>query len=175
MNSLTTPRFWVLSLMVLAAAATRALPLFIPHIWNFTAVGALAIFAGAQFTDKKLAFIMPIAAMAISDLFIGNGFDILVYSAFLVMVFCGYWVRNKQTISNLAASGIVGTLAFFLITNFAFFYPTSLYPHNLTGVLASYIAGLPFLKNMLIGDLIYGTLLFGAFGLLSQRFPSLTK
>ena len=175
MNSITTPRFWVLSLMVLAAAATRALPLFIPHIWNFTAVGALAIFAGAQFNDKRLAFIMPIAAMAISDLFIGNGFDILVYSAFLVMVLCGYLVRNKQTISNLAASGLIGTLAFFLITNFALFYPVSMYPHNLSGVLASYIAGLPFLKNMLIGDLIYGTLLFGAFNLLSQRFPSLAK
>jgi hypothetical protein len=174
-NSIKSPRFLVLSLMVLAAAATRALPLFIPHIWNFTAVGALAIFSGAQFTDKRLALAMPLAAMAISDLFIGNGFDAVVYSGFIAMVVCGMLISKRQNISKFFLGNITGAVIFFLITNFALFYPVSMYPHNLAGIIASYVAGLPFLNNMLAGNLIYGTVLFGSFYLLQQRFPSLAK
>jgi len=174
-NSIKSPRFLVLSLMVLAAAATRALPLFIPHIWNFTAVGALAIFAGAQFNDKRIALLMPLAAMAISDLFIGNGFDAVVYSGFIAMVVCGMLVNKRQNLPNLILSGIAGAVVFYLITNFALFYPISMYPHNFSGIIASYVAALPFLNNMLAGNLIYGTLLFGSFYLLKQRYPSLAK
>ncbi|MEY3679090.1 MAG: hypothetical protein RI924_1231 [Bacteroidota bacterium] len=174
-NSIKSPRFIVLSLLVLAAAATRALPLFIPHIWNFTAVGALAIFAGAQFNDKRFALFMPLAAMAVSDLFIGNGFDPIVYSGFIAMVVCGMLISKRQSVANLFLASISGALVFYLITNFAFFYPVTMYPHNFSGIIASYVAALPFLNNMLAGNLIYGTLLFGSFYLLSQRFPSLAK
>lgn len=174
-DSIKSPRFLVLSLMVLAAAATRALPLFVPHIWNFTAVGALAIFSGAQFTDKRLALAMPLAAMAISDLFIGNGFDAVVYSGFIAMVVCGMLISKRQNISKFFLGNIVGAVIFFLITNFALFYPVSMYPHNMSGIVASYVAGFPFLNNMLAGNLIYGTVLFGSFYILQQRFPSLAK
>ena len=63
----------VLSLLVLFAACTRALPLFIPHTWNFTAISALAIFTGSQFKDTRFAFTISLIAMAISDVFIGYG------------------------------------------------------------------------------------------------------
>ncbi|HYK76446.1 MAG TPA: DUF6580 family putative transport protein, partial [Daejeonella sp.] len=142
-DQIKTPRFIVLTILVLAAALTRALPLFIPHMWNFTAVGALAIFSGAQFNNRSLAFIMPLAAMAVSDLFIGNGFSLLVYAGFLAMVLCGFLIRRKVTITNIALSSIAGALVFYLTTNFAFFYPLSTYQHNLSGVIASYIAALP--------------------------------
>ena len=168
-------RFLVLSLLVIAAALTRALPLFIPHIWNFTAVGALAIFSGAQFNDKRIAFIMPLAAMAISDLFLGNGFSMVVYGAFIAMVACGLLIRNRVTAVNIAFASIASAWAFFLITNFAFFYAESLYPHNLAGVIASYVAALPFLNNMIIGNLVYSTLMFGSFYFLSKRFPALAS
>lgn len=172
-DNIKSPRFLVLSLLIIAAAATRALPLLLPHVWNFTAVGALAIFSGAQFNDRRLAFIMPLAAMALSDLFIGNGFSLVVYSAFIAMVFCGMLIRNKVSAANVALSSIAGALVFFLITNFAFFYSVGLYPHNLQGVIASYVAAIPFLNNMLAGNLIFGSLLFGSFYLLSKRFPVL--
>lgn len=169
-----SPRFLVLLILVIFAALTRALPLFIPHIWNFTAVGALAIFSGAQFDDKRIAFILPLAAMAISDLFLGNGFSMLVYLAFTVIVFCGFLIRNRISISNVVLSSVGGAVAFYLITNFAFFYSPALYPHNLQGVLASYIAALPFLNNMVVGNIVFSGVLFGSFYLLSKRYPVLT-
>ena len=113
--------------------------------------------------------------MALSDLFIGNGFNPIVYIGFVIMVLCGFLIRNRQTVTNLLVGSISGAVLFYLITNFAFFYPATMYPHNLSGILASYVAGLPFLNNMLVGDLIYGTALFGSFYLLRQRYPVLAR
>ena len=168
-----TTRFLVLCLLVVVAAATRALPLLLPNIWNFTAVGALAIFAGSQFNNKSMAFIVPLAAMALSDVFIGNGFNLAVYTGFVAMVACGVFIRNKVNPSNIAMASIAGAVVFFLITNFAFLY--SWYPRNAQGIIESYIMGLPFLRNMLIADVIYGVLLFGGFYFLEKRFPSLAS
>lgn len=167
-------RFLVLTLLIVAAACSRALPLLIPHFWHFTAVGALAIFAGAKF-ERRFAFIMPLAAMALSDLFIGNGFSFSVYFGFVAMVLCGVAIRNKQNAANIGLASILGAIVFFLITNFAFFYPVSVYPHNLAGIAASYIAGLPFINNMIVGNLIFGGALFGAFHLLERRYPVLVR
>ncbi|WP_026898393.1 DUF6580 family putative transport protein [Daejeonella oryzae] len=169
-----SPRFIALTLLIILAAFSRALPLLIPHIWNFTAVGALAIFSGAQFRNKSLAFIMPLATMALSDLFIGNGFSLIVYTAFIAMVICGFLIRNRINVSNIVLSSVAGALVFFLITNFAFLYSPSLYPHNLSGIIASYVAALPFLNNMVLGNLAYGSVLFGSFYFISKRFPALS-
>jgi hypothetical protein len=175
MKDLLTPRFIVLSLLVIAAALTRALPYLIPHIWNFTAIGALAIFSGAQFSNRGLAFILPLAAMAISDIVIGNGFSVLVYIGFTAMVACGFLVRSKVTVTNVVLASFISASVFFLITNFAFFYPATLYPHNFSGILTSYAAGLPFFRNMLIGNMVFSAVLFSSFYLLSKRYPVLAK
>lgn len=175
MKDILTSRFIVLSLLVIAAASTRALPYLIPHLWNFTAVGALAIFAGAQFSDKKLAFIMPLAAMAISDLFIGNGFSLVVYLGFVAMVACGFLVRQKVNLSNVVLASFISASVFYFITNFAFFYPATRYPHNLSGILTSYAAALPFFRNMLIGNMVFSAVLFSSFYLLVKRYPVLAN
>jgi hypothetical protein len=172
-NQVRSPRFLVLSLLVIAAAATRAMPLIIPHIWNFTAVYALAIFAGAQFKNKVLALAMPLAAMALSDLFIGHGFSIVVYAGFIAIVMCGIMIQNHLTVTNIGLASVVGAILFFLITNFAFFYPVTQYPRNFSGVIQSYVMGLPFLRNAIIADIIYIPLLFGGFYLLEKRYPRL--
>jgi len=173
-EQIKSPRFIVLSLLVLCAALTRALPFFIPNTWNFTAIGALAIFAGSQFGNSRFAFIIPVMAMAIADLFIGDGFSPIVYMGFIVMVACGVFIRNNVNPTSVTLSSIVGTIAFYLITNFAYLYSPTLYPHNLTGIVTSYIMALPFLRNMLIGDAFYSLLLFGAYYAFKKQYPVLT-
>ena len=175
MKTINSTRFIVITLLVIAAALTRALPYLIPHTWNFTAIGALAIFGGAQFSDKRLAFVIPIAAMAISDVFIGNGFSLVVYTGFVAMVACGFLIRNKVNTTNVILASFISASVFFLITNFAFLYPSARYSHNISGILTSYAAGLPFFRNMLIGNLVFSSVLFGAFYLLSKRFIGLKK
>jgi hypothetical protein len=169
-------RFIVLTVIVILAAFSRAIPLVIDHTWNFTAVGALAIFAGAQFTDKRLAFIMPLAAMALADLlFLRNGFSLLVYSGFVAMVACGFLIRNRVNTMNVVLASFISATVFYLITNFSFFYPVTLYPRDFSGIIASYTAGLPYFRNMVLGNLVYSAVLFGSFYLLSKRYPALAK
>ena len=62
------------------------------------------------------------------------------------------------------------SIIFFLVTNFALFYPTMLYPHTVQGIMASYTAGIPFLKNAVIGDLIYSGILFAGYELVIKKF-----
>jgi len=174
MKQIQSPRFIVLSLLVLAAALTRILPLSIPHVWNFTAVGALAIFAGAQFRNISLAFIMPLAAMAISDIFIGRGFSLVVYTGFIAMVGCGLLIRKKVNTLNVILASFISAFVFYLITNLPFFYP-GLYTTDLNGFIASYTAALPFFRNMVLGNLVYSAVLFGSFHLLTRYFPALAK
>jgi hypothetical protein len=52
-----TPRFWFVAVMILMTAASR----LIPHPPNFTPLGAIALFGGACFADKRLAFVVPLA------------------------------------------------------------------------------------------------------------------
>ena len=49
--------------MILIAAFAR----LIPHPWNFTPIAAMALFGGAYFRNKMMAFIVTIMALLLSD------------------------------------------------------------------------------------------------------------
>ena len=57
------PRLVLLCSLILAGAATR----LVPHAWNFTAIGAICLFGGAYFRRWWLAFLVPLAAIALSE------------------------------------------------------------------------------------------------------------
>lgn len=172
-EQIKSPRFVVLSLLIMLAACTRILPLLIPHIWNFTAIGALAIFSGSQFKDSRFSFIIPMAAMLLSDFFLGQGFTPIVYLGLMAMVACGIFIRGKVNPTRIGLASLVGTLIFYLLTNFVCFYPVSIHPQTLAGAIESYVVALPFLRNMLLSDLLYGTVLFGGFYFIEKRYPAL--
>lgn len=150
-------------LVVFVAVLAR----FVPHIPNFAPVTALAIFS-AVYLPKKQAVIIPLAARLVSDLFIGFfawPLMVAVYASHLFGVLFGLWIKRSASARGLkiAVSALGASLLFFAVTNFAFFYPQ--YPHNLTGIIQAYAAGLPFLRGTILGDMTYTLALFGAYGL----------
>ena len=68
---------------------------------------------------------------------------------------------------------LAASLSFFLITNCAFIYEPTMYPHTLKGMVDSYIAGIPFFWNTLAGDAVYAALLFGGYALAERLLPVL--
>jgi Family of unknown function (DUF6580) len=172
MNSkLISPRFLVLCGMIAAAAVTR----LIPHLPNFTAVGAIALFGGAYFANKKLAFAVPLIAMFLTDLILGSHATIIaVYIAFSLMVVIGMTMIKKKKAVNIIAAGIVATIAFFIITNFAFWITGILYPMTFSGLAECYIAALPFFGYNMAGNLFYAGVMFGLFELAKVKFPQLS-
>ncbi len=131
-------RVATLSSIVLVAALTRLLP----HPFNFTPIGAIALFGGAYFSKKYLAFLLPLAAMLISDALLGFHSSMwAVYLSFVLIVGIGMGALNKVNMGRVAGSAVVSSVLFFLITNFAVWYGSAFYPQNFAGLSACYAGG----------------------------------
>lgn len=145
---------------IIAAVVLRLLP----HLPNFAPIAAMALFGGV-YLNKKYALIVPLAAMVVSDIFIGfyNPWILAsVYGSFILIGLLGLWLKNNKTVPNVIGASLLGSVGFFLITNFAVWaVPHSFYPHTLQGLMNSYMMGLPFFRNTLMGDLFYVSVMFG--------------
>ena len=177
--------------MILLAAALR----LAPHPWNFTPVGAIALFSGATVRDRRLAFLFPLLVMFATDVIIGfNKLSPIVYASFLLSVLIGRAViaarfsqlvqagasqrdsasnGKTRTLPHIAAATFLGSLQFFLITNFGVWAFLGSYPRTSGGLAACYLAGVPLFWNTLAGDAVYTSLLFGAFLLAERLAPRL--
>ena len=63
---------------------------------------------------------------------------------------------------------MASSVLFFVVTNFGMWLSSGIYPRNLAGLQACYVAAIPFLQNTVAGDLFYAALLFGGFGLVER-------
>lgn len=155
-----------------------ALGRLVPHAPNVTPLGGSCLFAGSRIAGW-LAWILPLAVMLITDPFVG-GYrltSIAVYVAFLINVWIGRRFVKNITPMRVGAAAFAASLQFFLITNFAVWMESSLgsahlYPVNLQGLAACYIAALPFWGRTLAGDLLYSAAIFGLYELLRSRIVS---
>ncbi len=176
------PGFLVVFTLILAAAFSR----LIPHWPNFTAVAAIALFGGARFSGKLYAFLVPLAALLLTDLILGlHATMIPVYVAFSITVLIGMYIRKRQSALNIALAAVSASVIFFLITNFGSWLTMPLYTKDAAGLLQAYLAGLAFFHdgnagispfiNTLLGDLFYTTVLFGIFALVRHRVPAVSN
>ncbi|WKE67140.1 hypothetical protein PVT67_07860 [Gallaecimonas kandeliae] len=158
---------------LLAMIALCALYRVIPHPWNLSPVAAMALFAGAKFQSRTLAMLVPLAAMACSDLVLGLHPTLpFVYGALLLTAVLGFWVGKQGAAADAILFGsLAGSVLFFFITNGAVWLVGDYYPAGWQGLNQALIAGLPFFQNSLLGDLFFNALLFGSFYALERYFP----
>ncbi len=153
---------WALpSMLILFGFAMRLLP----HAPNFAPIGAIALFGG-MYLPKRLAIILPLGAMLLSDSIIGfYSWQIMlsVYGSFALMGFIGLWLRRHKRFLFILGGTLAGSILFYLITNVAVWAFGTMYPHTLAGLMQSYVNALPFFRNTLFGDALYVTLLVGGF------------
>jgi hypothetical protein len=154
--------------------ASAALARLIPHPPNFTPIGAMALFGGACFADRRTALLVPLATLLLSDLFLGLHVLIpVVYGSFAVNVLLGRWLRSRRTVLSTAAVTLIGSIQFFVVTNFACW--VLWYPHTAEELVTCYVAAIPFFQNTLLGDAVFATGLFGALALAERGFPALRE
>lgn len=172
-----------LLLVVLAAAFSR----LIPHAPNVTPIGALALFGAAYFSRKSLALLVPALAIFLSSLVINN----VVYQpesfmwmdinfpaqilAFGLIGMMAFFSLKKINVKSVAMGSISASLIFFVVTNFSTWLTDSMYPMNFSGLMLCYEMAIPFFWNTLAGDLVYVTVLFGGYELVSRQVPALTQ
>lgn len=151
----------VITLLIIFGFALR----LIPHPANVAPIGAIALFS-ALYLPRRIALIMPLGIMFISDLFIGfYTWQILlsVYVSFFLMGLIGFWVRKHKAFFTVVGGTVLGSVAFFLITNAAVWAFSGMYSHTFSGLTQSYLMGLPFLRNTILGDMSYVALLVGGY------------
>lgn len=155
-------------IIVLLAAASR----LVDHPANFTPIVAMSIFAGA-YVRGYWGFAIPVAAMIVSDYFIGF-YDwqvmVSVYASVLLAYGVGIFLRMHQTWQSVLSAAIISSVIFFAITNFAVWAFFNWYPHTVQGFLNCYTLAIPFFRNSFFGDIIYTAVLFGAYELALKRF-----
>ena len=157
-------RLWI-GLVVLGACAR-----LLPHPWNFTPMMAIGLFAGTYARKTSVGIFATMSALALSDAVMGfySGFW-YVYGAMLIPVLLGRVIRNRIGVSAIVATALASSLSFFVVTNFMVWATGQLYPRTVAGLKESYVAGIPFYQNQLLGDAFYTFAMFGGYALL-RRF-----
>jgi hypothetical protein len=146
----------------------------IPHPPNMESVSAVALFGGAYLSDKRMAFVVPLAALFLSDLVLGFYHGMAVtYASFALIVCIGLWLQSNRSAPRIAGAAVASSVLFFVTSNFGVWAFGSLYPKTVEGFFACYVAAIPFFWNTMLGDLLYTVLLFGGFRLLEWRFSGL--
>ncbi len=164
--------------MILGTIVLAAISRLLPHPPNFTPIAAMALIGGSFFASSATAFGVPLAAMLLSDAVIGfhRGMPV-IYACFALTVCIGFSLRGKRTLARVAGATLASSILFFIVTNFAVwaFGHGRLYPMTLEGLLACYVAAIPFFQSSLAGDVLYSALLFGGFALAEQRIAALRE
>src|SRR6267142_7259370 len=91
--------------MIVLAAVLRV----VPHPWNLTPVGAMALFSGAMFRNRWIAFLLPLASLFAGDLFVGfHKLMLVVYASFAVSVAIGRWLRENRSLARIGGAVFLG-------------------------------------------------------------------
>lgn len=168
---------WVIpGALILAAAFSRLLP----HPYNFSPIAAMALLGGATIGKRAWAFILPIGALFISDLcfqlftptpgFYGWS-QLINYGAFALIVVLGMITLRKISVKNVLFTSLGASALFFIISNFGVWLVSggvAPYTFNAEGLINTYVLGIPFLGNTILGDLVYSGLLFGSYSLIQH-------
>jgi hypothetical protein len=149
-------------LFVLIAVAVR----FMPHPWMFTPVVGSLLFFGSRGSRRQLW--IPFVLLAASDVVLTK----LVYSYpfswdhyvtfawYAAVLWLGTRLGAKNKMLPVIGAALASSVSFFLLTNLASWAWLDMYPKNLSGVMMSYAAGLPFFRHAVAGDLIFTVAMF---------------
>jgi hypothetical protein len=149
-------------LFVLLAVAVR----FMPHPWMFTPVVGSLLFFGARGSRRQLW--IPFVLLAASDVLLTK----LVYSYpftsdhyvtfawYAAILWLGTKLGTKTKWLPVIGAALASSVSFYLITNFVAWAWLDMYPKNLSGLIMSYTAALPFFRHAVAGDLIFTTAMF---------------
>ncbi|MDR1454067.1 MAG: hypothetical protein LBJ01_00285 [Tannerella sp.] len=179
-NKKVNLRFGIICAVILLAAVSR----LIPHPAGFAPIVGMALFGAAYYSKRHWAYIIPIAAMMLSDFVLNTWvysahvdglmfWFLYTYGALALIVLMGTFTLKKMRILNMAGSAVGASVIFYVVTNFGSWLSSGMYLHTWEGLGTCYVAALPFFRNGLAGDLLYTGVLFGAFELLIYAFPSL--
>lgn len=143
----------------------------IPHAWNFTPIGAVGLFAGANYRPT-VAWSVPITAVLISDAIVGFYNPLIMAFVYIGIaagpVFGRIFLNRRRSSLRIGGAVTCSATTFFLVSNFGVWLAS--FPHTLAGLLECYVRGLPYYGVTLLGTAVYAAILFGGQELAQHLF-----
>jgi hypothetical protein len=167
---------------IISTGAMRLVSFYVPVLSNFTPMGALAIFGGAYFADKWKAGLLSIITLFTTDVFVnclytsklifwyGNS-ALWLYASLIIMVFIGSLIK-RVNVTNVLLASLASVAIHWLLTDIEPWLYSSYYDKGLLGYGESLLMAIPFERNMLLADAIFGGILFGGFELIKSKFSA---
>ena len=169
------------TILILVAASMKLLT----HPHSIDPIIALSLFSGVIIKDRKWSFAIPLFTLLLSDIlleiaFPGNGFygtsQIGNYFSLLFITVLGFGMKKINWIT-VPLFSVSASLAFYFLSNTNVFLSDvdSYYSKDLNGYFNCMIAGIPFIKNSLINDLMFSAILFGGYVFVYKKRIALAK
>ena len=148
---------------------------FLPLPFSFAPVTAALLYFGARRPRNEMW--IPVAALAAAGVYLSHSYygytpsaDLLVTWAWYAgMVLLGGMLAQKTSALRVGAASLVGSVSFFVVSNFAVWAVWNMYPKTLGGLGACYVAAVPFFRNAVVSDLLFAAAFFGIGYLVSHR------
>jgi hypothetical protein len=160
-------------LFVAVAAAVHLRFIALP--WSFTPVAAALLYFGARMPRRQMW--IPVALLAASDVYLTRftyGYPLtpdhlVTWSWYAAMLLLGSGLIKGFSAIRIGAASLTASVSFFLISNFAVWMVwRDMYPKTFNGLMACYVAGLPFFRSGVASDLLFTSVFFGI-GYLASR------
>ncbi len=145
--------------------------------WNFSPALAFGLYGAAVLPRRSAGLLAPVAVYLASDLGIwlltGRAdwafypYQPAVYGALMLCAACGWLLREDRTWAGVFGCALLAPVLFFLVTNFATWLGSGLFPQTFSGLVACYAAGLAHHRNLLVSTLLFSGLLFSPLGVRS--------
>ena len=153
------------------------------RVMGFAPQIAMAIFGAAVIKDRKLAFVLPLVSMFLSDVLYEilfaygytnyGGFyegQVINYLLLAGITLIGFLARDLKW-SNILLATLAAPTVYFFASNFVVWLGGGgLHrPKTFEGLMMSFADGLPFFRSSLVYTIIFSAVLFGGYFLV-QRF-----
>jgi hypothetical protein len=177
---LTVPALILVILVsIVSTGAMRLLSYYFPLLSNFTPMGAVAIFSGAYFVDKWKAGLVSVVTLFVTNVFINylytskfiwfNTSALWLYTSLIIMIMIGSLIK-KVNITNVLLASLAGVAVHWLLTDIEPWLYSSYYDKGLLGYGESLLMAIPFERNMLLADAVFGAVLFGGYEFAKAKF-----
>lgn len=153
---------------------------------NFSPVTAIAL-CGAIFLSKRIAFLLPLAALFVSDIVLNRHYGVSLlgaemlsrYVALGLVVILGLSLRQRPHFVSVLLAAAGGSLLFYIVTNTGSWLDSPFYAKTFAGWAQALTTGLPgfpptllFFRNELVSDLLFTGLFLACMAATQQREPA---
>jgi hypothetical protein len=151
-------------LIIVLATLTR----FIPHLPDFSPVYGALLFGGARLKKRDAVWFSAVT-LGTSDIVLTKfiyhlhvGWELIFQiAAFVSIAMIGWILQKRLSLGRLAFACLAAPTAFYLISDFGVWLGLNSYPHTWSGLVACYVAAIPFQGRITASTVVFSALIFG--------------